>query len=236
MKPIVVESDEEGYSLVKSKNKRKTKNSAADKPSFSEVTAGRRAPEVVSSEKSTVVTGKKVISFADKHRNRSSDTVVILGDSLTRGVGHHLQNDSHMFSRTTFSGIGIQELTNEIKRRKDNPVSHLVIMVGTNDIKKGGSEETISKYRELIEIVKTKKHRQVSMVGILRRRDLVGLNDSRRIGINLRLAELCKENNFGYIYKELQDRQLGRDGLHLNWKGQDAVAREIFKHCIPYLN
>ena len=76
----------------------------------------------------------------------------------------------------------------------------------------------------------------MSVVEILRRKDLSSFVDSRRLGVNLRLRELCEENNIGFISKNLVSDLIAREKLHLSELGQDEIARVVFKHCKKYLN
>ena len=179
---------------------------------------------------------KAKLSFQDKHRNKRSDTVVLIGDSLTRGIGTCLEKDSNMYSKLSFSGARIEDIQSKLSIVGDKPNSHVVVVVGTNNIKQDGSEAVISKFESLVAEVKKHSYRKVSVVGILKRNDLNSYTDSRRIGTNLRLKKLCEDNNIGYIYKDIVIRQLSTDGLHLNEQGQDVIAREIFSHCKQHLN
>ena len=63
-----------------------------------------------------------------------------------------------------------------------------------------------------------------------------GYLNSKRIGINLSLKDLCQANDICYLDRDITVGQLSNDGLHLSAVGQDEVAREIFRHCKKYLN
>ena len=73
------------------------------------------------------------------------------------------------------------------------------------------------------------------MIGIPTRYDVNGLESSRRIGMNIRLKQLCKEKKVQYIEYECSRNRLWRDGLHLNETGQRELAKQIFDHCINFL-
>ena len=55
--------------------------------------------------------------------------------------------------------------------------------------------------------------------------------------MNIQLKELCKINEIDFIEIAINKvSMLDRGGLHLNFSGQDKVARSIFKHSVSYLN
>ena len=94
----------------------------------------------------------------------------------------------------------------------------------------------LAKYKSLVEESKNLiKNRIVSVVGIPRRVDLSNFHNSRRIGVNKRLNELCEAMNVEFIDYEPVDNRLARDGLHLNHLGQDDLGRKIFQHCKRFL-
>lgn len=70
----------------------------------------------------------------------------------------------------------------------------------------------------------------------MRRNDLSSYNESKRVGLNVRIRELCTMKSVGFIDRDLISDHLSRDELHLSESGQDEVARTIFRHCKQYLN
>src|ERR1051325_8568715 len=174
-------------------------------------------------------------SFAEKYKDKPSDTIVLVGDSLARGVGARLEQQSNMVSTISVSGGHIEDITKELCKLGDKDDRHIVVLVGTNNIKGEGSEVVLSKYKCLIDESNKIKNRKVSIVGIPRRLDLSTVHNSRRIGVNKRLKELCEAMNVEFIDYEPLDNRLARDGLHLNHLGQDDLGRKIFKHCKRFL-
>jgi hypothetical protein len=173
------------------------------------------------------------VSFAEKLK--SKDTVVVIGDSLVRGVGQCLSKDSDMFTAWSKSGARIGHIVDEIGKLEDREDRHLVVMVGTNHIKYEGSEVVLKDYRTLIEQCKVKKSRVVTVVGIPKRFDLNSLQENRRFAVNRQLEKLCREHQVHYLSYEPGAGMMARDGLHFNWSGQDELARQIFAHCKSFL-
>ena len=186
--------------------------------------------------------GKKTkVSFSQKVKDKAKDTVLVVGDSMARGIGDCLVKDSGgysgMCSKVAVGGARIQDIQERIAKMGEKPESHLVVVVGTNNLFSDASEKMMSRYKDLVEEIKKHRFRKVSFVGIMKRK-VNKYVDSKRIGINFRLEKLCEDNDLGFIDPEItvELEHLSKDGLHLNRQGQDEVARQIFKHCIHYLN
>jgi hypothetical protein len=125
----------------------------------------------------------------------------------------------------------------------DKPDSHMLFMVGTNNLVKEHPEDILKKYEDLMAAIKERKYRKVSMVGILTRadreknEDWIEYVDCKRFTVNMGLEDLCKENGFEYLDADIEGRHmLDWKGLHLNHRGQEAVAKQVFKHCRNFLN
>ena len=140
-----------------------------------------------------------------------------------------------MVSTICRPGANIEDILKDLSKLKNKDDRHLVLLVGTNNIKREGSEIVLSKYKNLIDESKRIKNRKVSVVGIPRRVDLSRFHNSRRIGVNMSLKEMCGAMNVEFIDYEPVDNRLARDGLHLNHLGQDELGRKIFQHCKRFL-
>lgn len=174
-------------------------------------------------------------SFSEKYKEKPKDTIVLVGDSLVRGVGEKLAYQSNMVSTICRPGARIETVTEEIMKLGDSEDRHLVIVVGTNNIQKEGSEEIIGKYKNMIKESKSRSNRKITLVGIPRRTDIYSFQNSRRLGVNLRVKELCTDMGVEFLEYEPEKSRLARDGLHLNNAGQDELGRKIFKHCRSFL-
>ena len=128
----------------------------------------------------------------------------------------------------------------------------MVAMVGTNNLKVEDSETIIDKYKVLVEEMKKVNCRKRTVIGILARSDVDGFTNRKRMGINMRLEQLCKVNDVDFmdpwkIYVNINGETpfrsekiglqiLDRGGLHLNGWGQEKIAKLIFDHCVRSLN
>ena len=181
--------------------------------------------------------------IAEQWRGLPEGAVTVMGSSMVRGVGQHLQDQAHFCDKICFPGARIEDIAKKVEEIGDRPDSHMVFMVGTNNLVKDQQETMLEKYDKLIEKIKERKYRKVSLVGILERNDFwmhadrKEFIDCKRIGLNLDLAEMCVENGIEFVDVEIEAQgMLDRKGLHLNERGQDFVAGKIFQHCRKYLN
>jgi hypothetical protein len=140
-----------------------------------------------------------------------------------------------MFDRLDFSGARIEDIKEKVGVLGDRPDSHMIVMVGTNNLQTDGSVLMMKRYEELVEELKRHRYRRMSLVGLLKRGD--SSLDSRILSINCQLKLLCASHGIGFVEVDIDSqRMLRRDGLHLNWRGCETVARKIFKHSCSHLN
>ena len=119
---------------------------------------------------------------------------------------------------------------------KDNE-SHIVLTVGTNNLKSDGTTIIMSRYKDLITQLKANRFKRTSIVEILARNDLSNYMNSMKIAMNIQLKEFCMKNDIDFLEVIInKDATLDRRGLHLNFTEQDKVATSIFKHSVIFLN
>ena len=107
----------------------------------------------------------------------------------------------------------------------------VVVQVGTNNLRMDEAGEMITKYESLIQRLKDEGQEEVVVMGILPRQDLSDALDRKRVEINWGLKKMCVEEKVRYCEVEFNPWKggyLGRDGLHLNARGADMVARQVF--------
>lgn len=176
-------------------------------------------------------------AFSDKCKDKDERTFVVIGDSMARGVGSHLQADNNMFSKLDFGGAKIEDLTEKIRTIGERPGSNAVVMIGTNNLIYDKTESIMKKYDSLLDELKDKKYKDIIIVGMVKRANVSDYTESKRIGLNQRIKKLCERKGAGFLEVDIdKETMLDRKGVHLNYKGQERVARSIFKHCINYLN
>src|SRR6267154_542581 len=183
------------------------------------------------------------MSAVSKKRNscmeileKTKQSVLVVGDSLARGVGDKLKFQSDkVFERVSRGGAKIESINDEIVGLGDDSKRHLVIIAGTNNLESDSSAEMLAKYEKLLEDVRKVKHRQITVVGVVKRYDLKSSFESKRIVVNMRLREMCNKKSIKFLGYDPERGQLSRDKLHLNEEGQNEFASMIFRHCLPFL-
>lgn len=174
--------------------------------------------------------------FGERYKTKAKDTVLVVGASLVRGVGQKLEGQSHIFSAVSKSGAKIENIEEEVTKLSDREDRHLVVMVGTNNIQREGSEVVLKKFKSLIERCKAVKNRMVTVVGIPKRYDLSWFQECRRLGVNVRLEQMCRESGVQFLPCEVERSKMWRDGVHFSDVGQDEFARKLFRHCVRFLD
>jgi hypothetical protein len=218
-------------------------NSTGKQPEISGGHAGSKA--MWQKRRANGAEDSKVVSFAEECASMKEGTVLLFGSSMVRGVGERLHEDNKLYGKLDFGGARIENIQEKVALVGDKPESHVVFMVGTNNLIKEDRDEMMRKYRDLMEAIKERKYKKVSFVGILPRADpwmswdRWEVIDAKRLTVNLDLARLCVENGVEYLdiaetvkVKSMIDNR----GLHLNRRGQEHVAREVFDHCYKFLN
>lgn len=163
---------------------------------------------------------------ANKRKNR----VLLVGDSLVRHVGRNLQKQCAGFDTVCKPGARIEQIHAEIEKMEVNEDT-VIVQVGTNNLRMDEIGEMMTKYEGMIQKLKEVRHGKVVVMGILPRQDLSDALDSKRVEMNRILKEMCLEEKVRYCEVEFNPWKggyLGRDGLHLNARGADMVARQLF--------
>lgn len=163
--------------------------------------------------------------------DNDDEEVRLIGDSLIRGQIHEFVARSPTTrSRHCIPGGGVQDVIDAVNEVADQApaTTTYVIHVGTNDIQKFRSEELLDKYRQMIKVYKEKSSK-VILSGIIPRRQAGQRFYSFASSINRRLANLCSEENIGFVNtwdNFYYDASLfSIDGLHLNQVGAARFGR-----------
>jgi len=171
-------------------------------------------------------------TFGDLLRS-SKERIVVVGDSLARGVGSKLVRQCASAARfDATSGANLQTIGEKIKKT-DEADSHVVMIAGANNVKRGSTyADLVDEFVEALRNVMSVKCRSVTVVGLTKRYDRIGLSFERtRLAVNDKVKKLCWEAGFKYLGFDPLRNEVHDDGLHLNSAGQDKLGRKIFKHC-----
>src|SRR6218665_1804798 len=92
-------------------------------------------------------------------------------------------------------------------------------------------DEMMKKYEEMTQRLKEERLGEVVVMGIMPRQDQSEALEGKRVEVNGRLKQMCGDGRVRYCEVEFDPWRggyLGRDGLHLNARGVDMVARQVF--------
>lgn len=170
---------------------------------------------------------KKATKSASSQRKKK---VVLVGDSLVRDVGKNLQLQCAGFREVCKPGARIDQLLTEVKKKVE-PDATVLVQVGTNNLRMDETDVIMKEYEDLIKGLKEDRE-EVVIMGILPRQDISDALESKRMDINRQLKSMCNQEEVKYWEVDFNPWKggfLGRDGLHLNARGADVVARQIFR-------
>ena len=167
--------------------------------------------------------------------------IVVIGDSIARGVGARLQEqhgEVKVFAKGGGTLTDAQRKVDEVQLTGEEAV---IIMTGGNDIDRGdGTEEVVRGYERLVTSLRSKGVGRITLVGPSTRRHFSPYFKSKVIGINNRLERWCAKESVNFVEGGVTDQDkiwlLARDGVHFSRNGEDFMVRKIYQSTRQYLN
>ena len=92
----------------------------------------------------------------------------------------------------------------------------------------------MTNFGEIIDAGK-ENSKELVMIGLIKRYDVGHEYESKRIVVNGKLRELCESKDVKFVEYEPERSRVHRDGLHLNFRGQNELGRRIFSVTKPFL-
>jgi lysophospholipase L1-like esterase len=203
-------------------------------------------PEIKATERPTLpyeqwveISAKEAKAIALKNPDRLT---VLLGDSLTLWFPSELLSDRRTWLNQAISGENTTGLLKRLNLLKELKPETFLLMIGVNDMIKGGSDEqVITNHQKIIDELKT-NHPQAEIVvqSILPHgadrltvedaAQVATVSNERIVQLNRKIRELAtqKEVKFLDLQPVFTDAQgllredLSTDGLHLNSQGYAA--------------
>lgn len=176
------------------------------------------------------------------------DNYLFLGDSITYMYDLDKYYEGLPVVNSGVNGNDVEDIMNDIEERvyQYNP-SKIFLLIGTNDIDHGDSQEEIVNHIEelLLEIHKNRPYAEIyleSIYPVLEGEKVVNIRTNEEImAINKELESFCKKEDFTYIdmFSLLVDSssddvkikdEYTKDGLHLSDAGYEIVTEEIKKY------
>lgn len=171
--------------------------------------------------------------FSYKLQN-SKQNVLVTGDSLARGMGYKLKEQcGNMVDVRAFGGAKLGRITDNIVHLSKDENRQLVVVAGANSIEEP-TTDLIGNFEEIIDAGKDNSN-EVVIVGLIRRYDAGSSFESKRIVVNAKLKELCRVRQVKFVEYEPERSRVHRDGLHLNFWGQNELGKRVFDVLKPFL-
>jgi hypothetical protein len=164
-----------------------------------------------------------------KGSDNPEDKIAVLGSSNVRFIGQRLTTHSDSYVSICHPGGHIEDSAQDF-RMANKEVGTVVVEVGTNNLISDSTEEMMKKYRQLIKELKDMRLKRIVMMGILPRKN--SKLEFKRRTTNRQLRQMCEDEGVDYLevrFNAWMDQCLGKDGLHLNFKGADMTARRIYR-------
>lgn len=155
-----------------------------------------------------------------QRKEKGSAECVVIGDSMVRYVAE----ENPELEVECYPGIGVEKMKDIIEQRERGEPKKIILHVGTNDLRRRSVDYIMA---DLYDLVSSTKKRyptaDIIISGIVRRRDI----NWRKVGRANKAFEWVAEQ-MGTRYVDgnawLDDRDFGRDGVHLNRRGTAAMG------------
>lgn len=183
---------------------------------------------------------KIVTKKVEKEVQVVPDNYLFLGDSLTDYFDLETYFPGQPVVNSGIAGNTTDQILASMKKRVyDYNPSKIFLLIGTNDLRDGKSQEAVvQNVEKIIEEIQTNRKQAEIFVESLYPvngsvSSAVGVRSNEAIqNINAQLEKYCKKKNLTYIdmYSKLQDEQGNLqtqytvDGLHLSDEGYQIVA------------
>lgn len=170
--------------------------------------------------------------------------ILVIGDSMVKNVRKHVTMREEGSALKSLRGKGIEEVANEARASIDTiSEGMLVLQGGGNSLRNLGPDQTARKILECVKELKSRKKRvRVAVVGVLKRpRENQGYEEMRREanrkiqkGVLKMKIDIGKSHeDYGVSFLDLDgdlpQQAYGRDGVHLNQKGEGVMCNRFLE-------
>jgi len=155
--------------------------------------------------------------------------VLVLGDSLARGMGYKLRSKlGEGVEVRAVGGAKVGAVAQSVGQLPKDPARTLVVVAGANSLKDEDTVAMVEHYRGIVESGKRLSKRLV-VVGLVKRYDLGPRYERKRIFVNMKLKGVCREHGVDFLEYQPERSRVYADGLHLNSWGQIELAELLKK-------
>jgi lysophospholipase L1-like esterase len=161
--------------------------------------------------------------------------IVVIGDSLARGVGHKLREQcGDMVKVEAFGGAKLGKIADSVSGMSKDDNRQLIVVAGANSSNEEPADDLLNTFERTIEASK-KSSKEVVIVGLVKRYDLDRAHECKRIVVNAKLKKLCRDKEVRFVEYEPGRSRVHRDGLHLNFMGQNELGQKVFPFVKGFL-
>ena len=194
-------------------------------------------------------TGKNANKTAEKKRKKKTDkkpasdrneanaaarkpVTVICGDSIiqhVRGWSLSQATDSNKVVVKSFPGATCEDMEDYLKPVLRKEPEHIIIHIGTNDLRDAGPKRTAESIVNLgLQVEEDSPNTSVTISALLKRADD---EDQATPQANKLLKQYCQQHKWNFIDNDNITREhLNRGGLHLTKEGSTLLARNYIGH------
>ena len=174
------------------------------------------------------------VSMAQKLRSKERK-VVVLGDSLAVGMGYKLKEQcGGIIDVKAHGGAKLEKVADTVQKLGTDDNRQIVVVAGANNMKEDTAADMLGSFEKII-CEGNKAKSNIVIVGLVKRYDLEREYECKRIVVNARLKQMCKDKQVSYLEYEPERSRLHRDGLHMNFRGQDELGRRVFPFVKNFL-
>ena len=160
---------------------------------------------------------------------------LVVGDSMVRGYNNILQQKTKRRCKLICQpGRGLADGTLAIRELKHENTAVTIVHTGSNDVGRVRSEELVRNYKILLQELRERGGQHV-VCGVLPRHSAGSWWNSRAIGINDRVSQLCTQLGFLFfdpwcMFSRRHDLYAS-DGIHLARRGKEVFTDLLLEVC-----
>ena len=216
--------DQQSENVNKKKKKKRRKSNASNRNN-TEISNNNSVPK----EKASVNSQPDTVDLTKEKENKKS--VYIVGDSIIKGLKwwKMARGDTKVHMKC-FPGATVEDMESyALPTVRKNP-DEIIVHIGTNDLRNCTPRQVADSIVNLTENISQNSNARVTISGIVPRSDDDALN-SKVTESNKILKTFAGNRSWSFIdNSRINSSLLSKSGLHLNEKGNAALAKNIMNY------
>ena len=155
--------------------------------------------------------------------------IILIGDSMLNNISEKGLSKTHKVRVINFLGGTSEKITDQLDDLIKGKPDDLIVHVETNDI--ANNINLLNNVKKVLrKVSKDSPSAQLAFSSIIVRKDKKNL-EKNIIETNARLKNYCSQKGLGYIENNgIKEVNLGKKCLHLNKKGNSALAKNLLRY------